>query len=107
MNHTGLVLWQGSLHLKKYLKVDESPKWTPGCNLQSFHCHNLESDKKLEKLTRMSDREDSGEEFTEFADLSSKAAADFDLSLTQYDQSQISYSDTRPIQYTTLLLTFN
>ena len=55
----------------------------------------------------MSDREDSGEEFTEFADLSSKAAADFDLSLIQYDQSQISYSDIRPIQHTTLLLTFN
>ena len=55
----------------------------------------------------MSDREDSGEEFTEFADLSSKAAADFDHSLTQYDQSQISYSDTRPIQHTTLLLIFN
>lgn len=104
MNHTGLVLWQGSLHLQKYLKVDESPKWTPGCNLQSFHCHNLESDKKLEKLTCMSDSE---EEFTEFADLSSKAAADFDFSLTQYDQSQISYSDIRPIQHTTLLLTFN
>ena len=55
----------------------------------------------------MSDREDSGEEFTEFADLSSKAAADFDLSLIQCDQSQISYSDIRPIQHTTLLLTFN
>ena len=55
----------------------------------------------------MSDREDSGEEFTEFADLSTKAAADFDLSLTRHDQSQISYSDTRPIQYSTLLLTFN
>lgn len=55
----------------------------------------------------MSDGEDSGEEFTEFADLSSKAASDFDLSLTQYDQPQISYSDIRPIQHTTLLLTFN
>lgn len=55
----------------------------------------------------MSDGEDRGEEFTEFADLSSKAASDFDLSLTQYDQPQISYSDIRPIQHTTLLLTFN